>query len=80
MRNPSSALDLTELYRMPAMNLQPNYFHSGPSQNQNQNQNQNTRMPPAQFQQGLRILASSCKVLKNLSKSEQGLSRARAAV
>ena len=78
MRNPSSALDLTELYRMPAMNLQPNYFHSGPSQNQNQNQN--TRMPPAQFQQGLRILASSCKVLKNLSKSEQGLSRAKATV
>jgi hypothetical protein len=45
MRNPSSALDLTELYKMPIMNLQPNYFHSSPANNHAAASSQN--MPAA---------------------------------
>ena len=55
MRNPSSALDLTELYNMPAMNLQPNFYHTGPAQNQNQT----ARMPNNQFRQGEYILMAT---------------------
>ena len=41
MRSSSSALNLSALYNMPMMNLQPNYFHSAtPSQQQQQQQQQ----------------------------------------
>ncbi len=40
MKSSSSALNLSELYNIPMMNLQPNYFHSGPAQSQQQQQQQ----------------------------------------
>ena len=48
MRTSSSALNLSALYNMPMMNLQPNYFHSAtPSQQQQQQQAAPQRIAPA---------------------------------